>query len=102
MINSRDIGWRTVIKGCAYQESMKHQLLKVCAHCTRADSEKRDRMCPTLPYIKTLRHHGPYNSGTKRFGAPGLSKDKMKAKGRAFRTGIRQLFKMLINGKLTR
>ena len=39
---------------------------------------------------------------TKRFGAPALSKDKRKAKGRAIRTGIQQLFNMLFNSKLTR
>ena len=53
-------------------------------------------------YIKTLHHHRPYDSDTKRFGAPALSKDKRKAKERAFRTNIQQLLNNLFNNKLTR
>ena len=51
--------------------------------------------------MKTLRHHGPYDSGTERFGAPPLSKDKRKAKGRAIQIGIHQLFNKLLNSKFT-
>ena len=39
---------------------------------------------------------------TKRFEAPALYKDKKKAKGRAFRTGIKQLFSKLFGNKFTR
>ena len=45
--------------------------------------------------IKTIHHHGPYDSGTKRFGAPVLSKYYRKAKRRAFRITIQQFFNKL-------
>ena len=41
-------------------------------------------------------------SGTKRFVALALSKDKRKAKGRAILTVIQQLFNKLLNSRLTR
>ena len=52
--------------------------------------------------IKALYYHEPYDSGTKRYGALALSKNKKKFKERAFRAGTQQLFNKLFNNKLTR
>ena len=51
-------------------------------------------------YIKTLHHHGLYDSDTKRFRAQALWKVKWKVKGRTFWTAIQQFFNKLFNSKI--